>query len=209
MDEEKKPALQQEPVPESGEPETSAPGRRGREAYMLLHDLVYILVVVTLFFVFAVRLVGVSGPSMTPTLLNGDYVLVQSNFTYHSIESGDVVVMLVRDYDDQPIVKRVIATEGQEVRIDFDEGKVYVDDQLLDEPYINNYEVSAYQTFNNYADGLQYPVIVPEGCLFVLGDNRANSADSRYAPIGLVDERCVLGKVLAVVFPFDQIGLVD
>ena len=207
-------------APPAGEPpaEPAGPGERcGREWYLLLHDLVYILVVVTLFFVFAVRLVGVSGPSMTPTLLNGDYVLVQSNFTYRSVEAGDVVVMLVPSFDDQPIVKRVIATEGQQVYIDFTEGKVYVDRdptddepaELLDEPYINNYELYQYQTYNKYADGLSYPLTVPEGCLFVMGDNRAHSADSRYAPIGLVDERQVLGKVLAVVFPFSEIGLVD
>ncbi len=193
------------PAP-SGRPEKK--GLTGSDCYLLLHDLVYILVVVTLVFTFVVRMVGVSGPSMTPTLLDGDYVLMQSNFNYHDIERGDVVVMLVRSYDDQPIVKRVIATEGQTVDIDFEEGKVYVDGELQDEPYINDYDLSPYQTVTNYAIGLEYPLTVPEGCLFVLGDNRCHSADSRYGLIGLVDERCVLGKVLAVVFPFSQIGLV-
>lgn len=187
---------------------TSNQKPRGSEAYLLLHDLVYILVIVTLFFTFAVRLVEVSGPSMTPTLLDQDYVLVQSNFNYRTVRTGDVVVMLVRSYDDQPIVKRVIAKEGQKVDIDFFQGHVYVDDVLLDEPYINDYALLHYTTTNDYADGQTYPLIVPGGCMFVMGDNRQHSADSRYAPIGLVDERCILGKVRAVVFPFSQIGWV-
>ena len=180
----------------------------GSELYTLLHDLVNILVAVTLFFTFIVRLVGVSGPSMTPTLLEGDYVVVQSNFNYRTVKTGDIVVMLVRSYDDQPIVKRVIATEGQTVDIDFGAGKVYVDGDLLDEPYTNNYAVYRYTTWKNYMDGLTYPLTVPEGCIFVLGDNREQSADSRYAPIGLVDTRCVVGKARMVVFPFKRIGLV-
>lgn len=183
------------------------PRRRG-EGYLLLHDIVYMVAIVTLVFTFVIRMVGVSGPSMTPTLLDGNYVLVQSNFTYKEVQVGDVVVMLVRSYDDQPIVKRVIATEGQTVDIDFLEGKVYVDGVLLDEPYINNYEDYPYQTTLDYALGMQYPLTVPEGKLFVLGDNRLNSADSRYAEIGLVDERCVLGRVMLTVWPFSEIGLV-
>ena len=182
--------------------------RRGADAYLLLHDLVYILVGVTLLFTFAVRMVGVSGPSMTPTLLDGDYVLMQSNFNYRTVKTGDVVVMQVERYDSQPIVKRVIATGGQTVDIDFEEGKVYVDGVLLDEPYINEYDIMPYHTTKDYAIGLEYPVTVPEGQLFVMGDNRDHSADSRYGVIGLVDERCVLGKVWAVVYPFSQIGLV-
>lgn len=185
----------------------TTPKRRG-EGYLLLHDIVYMVAIVTLVFTFVIRMVGVSGPSMTPTLLDGNYVLVQSNFTYKDVQVGDVVVMLVRSYDDQPIVKRVIATEGQEVYIDFLEGKVYVDGVLLDEPYINNYADYPYQTTLDYALGMQYPLMVPEGKLFVLGDNRLHSADSRYAEIGLVDERCVLGRVMLTVWPFSEIGLV-
>lgn len=185
----------------------TTPRRRG-EGYLLLHDIVYMVAIVTLVFTFVIRMVGVSGPSMTPTLLDGNYVLVQSNFTYRNVEVGDVVVMLVRSYDDQPIVKRVIATEGQEVYIDFLEGKVYVDGVLLDEPYINNYADYPYQTTLDYALGMQYPLTVPEGKLFVLGDNRLHSADSRYAEIGLVDERCVLGRVMLTVWRLSEIGLV-
>lgn len=175
----------------------------GYEAYLWLHDLVFCLAFVTVFFVFFIRLVGVSGPSMTPTLLDGDNVALLSNFLYRDVEAGDVVVLRIPTFDDQPIVKRVIATEGQTVDIDFEKGEVYVDGELLEEDYINDL------THRNYADGLEYPVTVPEGCLFVLGDNRNESADSRYAPIGMADERYVLGKVIAVVWPLSRLGILS
>ena len=94
--------------------------------------------------------------------------------------------------------KRVIATEGQTIEIDFDRGKVYVDGQLLDEPYI------AEATKNQ----LDFPgaQTVPEGCVFVMGDNRNQSSDSRRAAIGMVDERLIVGKVLFKIFPLDRIG---
>ena len=97
----------------------------------------------------------------------------------------------------------VIAKGGQQVDIDFEAGAVYVDGVQLQEDYINEL------THLYYEDGLEFPVTVPEGSLFVLGDNRNHSADSRYAPIGLVDEREVLGRVLTVVWPFSRIGMVS
>ena len=172
--------------------------RLTRELYTLLHDLVYILTAVTILFVFAVRLVGVDGDSMYPTLHNRDYLLLLSNVFYRNVEAGDIVVMNVPFYEDEPIVKRVIATEGQTVDIDFDAGVVYVDGVALEESYV------ASPTYLDYADlgqGLDYPVTVPEGHIFVLGDNRNASADSRFAPVGMVDERDVLGKVLLVLLP--------
>ena len=169
----------------------------GSEAYALLHDLVTILVIVTLCFTFLIRLVGVSGTSMVPTLHERDYLLVQSNFNLRSVKAGD-----------EPIVKRVIATEGQTVNIDFAEGKVYVDDVLLDEPYVNEYELYHYTTFRNYQDGLDYPITVPKDCIFVLGDNRGVSADSRVGSIGTVDTRRIVGKAHFIVFPFTRIGRV-
>ena len=180
----------------------------GGEAYALLHDLVTILVIVTLCFTFLIRLVGVSGTSMVPTLHERDYLLVQSNFNLRSVKAGDVVVLLVPSYTDEPIVKRVIATEGQTVNIDFAEGKVYVDDVLLDEPYVNEYELYHYTTFRDYQDGLDYPITVPKDCIFVLGDNRGVSADSRVGSIGTVDTRRIVGKAHFIVFPFTRIGRV-
>ena len=170
----------------------------GYELYMLLHDLVYILAVVTLVFVFAIRLVGVDGDSMYPTLHNTDYLALLSNVFYGEPEQGDIVVMTVPYFENEPIVKRVIATEGQTVDIDFEQGIVYVDGKALDEPYINE---PTYRSFAEIGMGLEYPVTVTEGHLFVMGDNRNASDDSRFAPVGLVDERDVLGKVLLIALP--------
>ena len=170
----------------------------GHELYLLLHDLVYILAAVTLIFVFAIRLVGVDGDSMYPTLHHADYLALLSNVFYGDPEPGDIVVMTVPYYENEPIVKRVIATEGQTVDIDFDQGIVYVDGVALDEPYINE---PTYLDYNDIGQGLNYPATVPEGCLFVMGDNRNASADSRFAPVGMVDERDVLGKVLFILLP--------
>ena len=172
------------------------------EIYGMLHDLIYILAAVTLLFVFVVRLVGVDGTSMMPTLHNGDFLLLESNFLYNTddIEYGDIVVLNEPYHwnrDKTLIVKRVIATEGQTVDIHFDTHEVYVDGVLLEENYIN--EPTA---FNWDGDlGLDYPVTVPENHIFVLGDNRNNSSDSRFAPVGMIDERCVLGKAIAVALP--------
>lgn len=172
----------------------------GEEIYSLLHDIVYILAVVTILFVFVVRLVGVDGESMLPTLHNNDYVLLESNFLYHPdrVKNGDIVVLNVPYYAEQgPIVKRVIATEGQTVDIDFQQGIVYVDGQALADEY-------TYCPTNANWDppyALEYPATVPEDCIFVLGDNRNGSTDSRFAPVGMIDESCILGKVFLILLP--------
>ena len=174
------------------------------DVYAVLHDFVYILAVITLVFVFVIRLEGVSGPSMTPTLLDGEYMALLSNFISRDYEQGDIVVATVPTFDDaRPIVKRVIATAGQTVDIDFSNGEVRVDGVLLEEPYINE------PTLTDFDSGLDYPVTVPEGCVFLMGDNRNHSADSRYAPIGCVDTDYILGKVILRIFPFSRIGTIS
>ena len=175
----------------------------GYEAYTWLHDVVSCLAFVMILFVFFLRLIGVSGPSMTPTLLNGDRVILLSNFLYRDVEAGDIVVMQIPSFDEEPIVKRVIAKGGQTVDIDFEAGEVYVDGVLLQENYINDL------THLSYTDGPSFPVTVPDGSLFVMGDNRNESADSRYGPIGMVDERRVLGRVMTIVWPVDRFGMVS
>jgi signal peptidase I len=179
----------------------------GYEAFTVLQEIVGILAVVTIIFVFLVRLVGVDGSSMVPTLYNRDYLLLESNFLSHEVKQGDIVVLNVPAFADRgPIVKRVIATGGQTVDIDFDAGIVYVDGKALSEPY--TFEPT-YRSFEENGEGLTYPVKVPEGSVFVMGDNRNNSADSRYAPVGTVDESRILGKVLIILFPgvqTDQYG---
>ena len=175
----------------------------GYEAYTWLHDVVSCLAVVMVLFVFFLRLIGVSGPSMTPTLLNGDRVILLSNFLYREVDAGDIVVMQIPSFDTEPIVKRVIATGGQTVDLDFEAGEVYVDGVLLQEDYINEL------THLSYVDGPTFPVTVPDGCLFVMGDNRNDSADSRYGPIGMVDARRVLGRVMTIVWPAARFGMVS
>ena len=173
------------------------------ETFTMLHDLVYIVAGITLVFVFFFRLVGVDGSSMYPTLVDHDYLVLESNFLYRSVHAGDIVVI---DPPEEagfsgPIVKRVIATGGQTVDIDFDAGVVYVDGEALEESYVFE---PTYRSFREVGDGLDYPVTVPEGSVFVLGDNRNHSADSRYARLGCVDESRILGRVLLRIIPGRQ-----
>lgn len=166
---------------------------------LYLHDVVYMLaamlVVLTLFF----RVIVVNGPSMKNTLLDGDYMLLVSNLFYRQPKAGDVVVICKKAYDDgKPLVKRVIATEGQIVDVDFEQGIVYVDGLPLDEPYIS--------TPTTVEEGMAFPQIIEKGCVFVMGDNRQNSRDSRFPRIGQVDTREVLGKVAWMIFPGTDYG---
>ena len=164
------------------------------DVYAVLHDFVYILAVITLVFVFVIRLEGVSGPSMTPTLLDGEYMALLSTFISRDYEQGDIVVATVPTIDDaRPIVKRVIALEGQTVDIDFGAGIVYVDGEALEEDYIRE------PTW--MSEDLDFPMTVPEGHIFVLGDNRNNSSDSRHKDLGPIDTRMVVGKAVVLAVP--------
>lgn len=161
---------------------------------MYLHDLCWMLAVIMILFLIFFRIIVVSGPSMKMTLLDGDYLLLISNLFYREPEKGDVVVVSKQDYDNgKPIVKRVIATEGQIVDMDFANGIVYVDGLPLEENYIN--------TPTNLDEGSVFPQIVEEDHVFVMGDNRNNSKDSRSLEIGQVDKREVLGKVALLMVP--------
>lgn len=187
--------------PEVPDNEPEEPKRKGslwQNLYLYLHDAVYILGAVMLVFVFLFRVVTVAGSSMYPTLVDQDYVALLSNVFYHGdqIENGDVVVALVPTFDDEPIVKRVIATEGQTVDIDFLTGTVYVDGVALDEPYINE------PIQGSWGDrGVTFPYTVDKGHVFLMGDNRNHSSDSRLVSIGQVDTRHILGKVTCVMVP--------
>ena len=176
-------------------------------AYFLLHDIVAILAVIVVAFVFAARLVGVSGSSMYPTLVGaqedsnagGDYLILRSNVLSSDYRQGDIVVACVPSFQNgKPIVKRVIAVGGQTVR--FEAGAdgyqhVYVDDVLQSEEHINE----PMEIRGPYGNG--YSVTVPAGCYFLMGDNRNNSTDSRKEDVGMVDERYIVGKALWLVFP--------
>lgn len=159
-----------------------------------LHDLIYMLMVILLVFLIFFRIIVVSGDSMYSTLLDGDYVLLLNNLFYPEPQQGDIVVISKKDFDNgKPIVKRIIATEGQTVDIDFLNGIVYVDGFALEEDYINS------PTTNE--EGMQFPLVVQENCIFVLGDNRGVSLDSRNPRIGQVDKREVLGKAVFLMIP--------
>lgn len=161
---------------------------------LYIHDLIYMLAVVMVVFLLVFRIIVVTGSSMKQTLIDGDYLLLLSNTFYREPQRGDIVVISKKSFDDgKPIVKRVIATQGQTVDIDFDAGIVYVDGTPQQEPYINT------PTFLN--EGTQFPLTVEEGCIFVLGDNRGVSRDSRDPAIGQIDKREVLGKALYLLFP--------
>lgn len=177
-----------------------------------LRDIVFLIAGILLVFSLLFRVVVVSGPSMNQTLIDGDYILLLNNVFYGEPKHGDVIVACKESYDDgAPIIKRVIATEGQTVDIDFLEGIVYVDGVALVEAYVN--------TPTNQREGVEFPLVVDEGCIFVMGDNRNISKDSRSSEIGLIDTREILGKALFVFFPgndggdavrdFSRIGVVN
>lgn len=161
---------------------------------MYLHDWVYLLAGLLIVFLLLFRVIVVSGDSMYHTLWDGDYLLLLSNSFYQEPQAGDIVVVSKKNFDKgAPIVKRVIAVEGQTVDIDFTMGIVYVDGIALEEPYINN-------TTTN-PEGMAFPLVVEENCIFALGDNRRVSRDSRDPVIGQIDKREVLGKALFLMVP--------
>lgn len=177
------------------EPAPEGDNKKKKEEPMTLFDwvqcLVVALVIGVLAFMFVGRVTGVSGSSMYPTLHDTDKLIISNMF--YTPEAGDIVVLQTDSFSKDPIVKRVIATEGQTVDIDFDRGIVYVDGKALDEPY-------TYCPTNDRQD-FKGEVTVPEGCIFVMGDNRNGSTDSRTNRIGMVDERCVIGKVYMILIP--------
>ncbi len=167
-----------------------------------LHDLCYLLCAVMILFLLCFRIVIVSGSSMKSTLVDGDYLLLLSSSIYHNPKQGDIIVASKESFDNgAPIVKRVIAVAGQEVDIDFKTSTVYVDGVALEEDYVF--------TPTDSSGGVSFPLTVEEGCLFVMGDNRSNSKDSRYIEIGLIDCREVLGKAFFLFLPGNDKGYVN
>lgn len=176
---------------------------------LYLHDFVMWLVAILLIFLLLFRVIVVSGPSMNMTLVDGDYLLLINNYLYPEPKHGDIVVAAKESFKNgEPIIKRVIATEGQWVDIDFEKGVVYVNGTALEESYIN--------TSTNLYEGVDFPLMVDDGCVFVMGDNRNESKDSRSPEIGMIDKREILGKAIFLFLPgrdpvteqmkFDRIG---
>ena len=154
--------------------------------------------VTTLIFIF-VFVFRMDGHSMDQTLADGDRLIITSMF--YTPAAGDIVVVNQPNEFGKPLIKRIIALEGQTVDIDFKTGVVTVDGQVLDEPYIS--------TPTTVYEGVDFPVTVPEGTVFVMGDNRQNSTDSRSEMVGFIDTRYILGKAIFRIFPFNTFGLLS
>lgn len=165
-----------------------------------LESVITALICVALVFTFFIRSARVYGPSMNKTLATGDILILQSSFLH--LERGDVVVIDGQIEYGKPLVKRIIAMEGDTVDIDNETGTVYVNGTALDEPYIS----SLTQTREG---GTQFPLTVGPGKVFVMGDNRAVSKDSRSADVGLIDSRDVVGVVLFRTYPFNKVGKIE
>lgn len=174
-----------------------------KELFEWVELFAYSVSIVIILFTFICRIAVVSGPSMEKTLFDREVLLVSDLF--YEPKQGDVIVFQSNTIlDNEAIVKRVIATEGQTVDIDFENWIVYVDGEAIEEPYIN-FEAGRYMNGSDYS----YPLTVEEGKIFVMGDNRNHSTDSRDDRIGQVDTRFVLGKVLVRILPFDTFGIID
>ena len=172
--------------------------KKGSEALDWLQCIVSALIAAVLIFTFAARTITVVGSSMVPTLEEGNLLIVSRLF--YQPKRGDIVVLRKDTFMSDPIVKRVIATEGQTVDIDFTQGIVYVDGAALDEPYVNSL------TYER--EDFTEPVTVLKGQIFVMGDNRNRSTDSRDSRVGCVDTRYLIGRVLLRLAPLNKFGRV-
>ncbi len=154
------------------------------------------IVAIMFVFTFVFRIVGVSGPSMMNTLKDGDWLVVSAFIT--EPERGDIVIVTQPNAYHEPIVKRVIAVGGDTIDIDFETATVKVNGEVINEPYLGSPT-----TNDEYA--WQYPLTLKEGQVFVMGDNREHSSDSRSPDIGLIDENYILGQVMMRFSPISEI----
>lgn len=210
---EEQPSAASQPVEEVQQPQTDEQEKPLEDPednlayniYYWLQTLVIAVVFIVLLFSFVGRVIRVVGESMLQTLHEGDLVFTQS--LGYIPRSGDVVVLnkmtpeASQLLDGETIVKRIVATEGQHVEIDYANSAIYVDGQKLDEPYL--WEPMTPRA-NPYMQ--QTSFVVPENCVFVMGDNRNNSTDSRHEQLGMIDRRYILGRAVIILFPFSNFG---
>lgn len=177
--------------------------RRSFKTWFLewIETIIVAFVAVTLCFTFFARIITVEGISMEPTYFDGNRVLVTS--LAGQAKKGDVVI-IVHALEDT-IIKRVVATEGQWVDFDPELGELMVDNEPVkgEEFHIEN-GITFVPDYSN--EVMSFPQQVPEGCVFVLGDNRAHSTDSRYIDVGMVDRRNILGRVVLNLYPFSFVN---
>ena len=168
---------------------------------------------VLILFSFVTRLCRVDGPSMLNTLHDSEMLLVSD--VLYTPDNGDVIVFHQTGNDpgdlNEPIVKRVIATEGEWIHIvkNTNSLTVTIYDENKENPRVLEESYANYEKGSGMYSYPAEPIQVPEGCVFVMGDNRGNSLDSRSSSIGFVDERRILGKVLFRLTPFDKMGAID
>ena len=174
-----------------------------RSALEWAETIVVAVVLVAVVFTFLGRVITVDGVSMEPTYHNGDRVLITN--LAGSAQQGDIVIVI--NALEEPIIKRVVATEGQTVDFDPQLGEVVVDGQAIAGSVFGIEDGITYVP-ELPGQVLEFPQTVPEGCVFVLGDNRGNSTDSRFQSVGMVDRRNILGKVVFNLYPFSKLGLV-
>ncbi|GHU81541.1 signal peptidase I [Clostridia bacterium] len=165
-----------------------------QNCYEWLHAIIIAIVIVVLLLTFGFRRISVDGESMMNTLHDRDQVLVTNLLDIPN--DGDIVIISHGQEYKQPIIKRVIATEGQTLQIDFEKHQVIVDGVIIDEPYIKDPTTVTGNT--------EIPQIIPKGKVFVMGDNRNHSTDSRFHEIGLIDVKDIIGKAEFIIFPFDR-----
>lgn len=185
-----------ETSPESTESEKSAQSSNIWEWYEAAVSAIVILILIASFFF---RVVQVDGDSMKNTLLDGDRLIVWG--AGYEPQRGDVVIVDGNSAYGKPLVKRVIAVGGDTIYIDYENGNVEVNGELLDEPYIR-------QKTHLYFD-VEFPLTVPQGTVFAMGDNRNESLDSRSSRVGCIDNRNILGKVLLRFLPFNRLGAIS
>lgn len=174
------------------------PAVRGQGLLEWYEALISAALVLVLVFSFFFRIIQVDGRSMVPTLNNGDKLIVWG--AGYTPQRGDVVIVDGYTTYGKPLVKRVIAKGGDTIEIDYENGIVEVNGEVLQEDYI------AEPTYLGF--DVEFPYTVPDGTLFVMGDNRNESLDSRSSSIGCIDERDILGKVLLCFMPFQDFGVV-
>lgn len=186
----------------------------------LVESVIFSIFIVTLIFTFLFRIATVDGPSMLDTLHDKDRLIISHLF--YEPKQGDIIIINNKNgfiYDEmqeniiktrginvdgseKKIVKRIVAVGGQEINIDFKKGKVYIDGVEISEPYIKE------PTFRDEG-AFKFPITVPEGYVFVMGDNRDKSKDSRDSQIGFVPVEEIMGKVIFRIYPFKTLGMVD
>lgn len=165
--------------------------------YEIAATFVTAVILLLTVFTFVVRPVSVSGSSMVPTLSSGDWLLISQSTK--APERGDIVVVNDTAQLHEPIIKRVIAVAGDTINIDYETSKVYINGSEVSEPYILE---AMEQPLNRSL--LRLPLTVPEGYVFVMGDNRNISLDSRYTEVGLIDVREIQGRAAGRVFPLGE-----